>query len=52
MEKDFELSKLSNENQLEVFKKAEPTPDTVAQLNEQITNLELALCELYESKEV
>ena len=37
---------------LEAFKKAEPTPDTVAQLNEQITNLELTLCELYESKGV
>ena len=37
---------------LEAFKKAEPAPDTVAQLNKQITNLELALCELYESKEV
>lgn len=27
----------------------EPTPDTLAILNEQLTNIELALCEIYES---
>ena len=34
---------------VEAYKKKTPTPDTIAELNEQITNLELAICEIYES---
>ena len=48
----FYVIETQRDKYIEAFKKAEPTPDTVAQLNEQITNLELALCELYESQEV
>ena len=37
---------------VEFHKEIEPSDDTVAKINEHITNIELALCEIYETLEV
>lgn len=39
----------SREKYITAYKEKKPTPKDVNDLNEQITNIELAICEIYES---